>query len=444
MQEKKYFYLILFISLIVIIAIGFIIWQNVSLSGKTSPEMPYSSNPLTLLKGSPNFGYTHLQPDGNRFMPGNGSLPDSRMIDIQLSGKPRWIVAAPLDAGSIWAVVLEDGRVQAFKVGIEVEPISILPDKLPKGMPPLLMVNDGIPIIVTPPAADVSTLTHPVVLNNSKQIAFIDTGGNLILWNEKETARFEVNALPDSRILVDEKERLLFLTGATSLYDHGVLGDKIEATSITLLETTGKPGVALTITVPEQTVIEGISPIWVDMDGDGVREIIVTTSTAESGAQVIVYDQSGGIKAKGPVIGKGYRWRHQIAVASFGMGGELELVDVLTPHIGGVVEFFGMSGNTLMINARVSGYTSHVMGSRNLDMAVSGDFDGDGNVELLVPNQGLTKLGGIGRTESGAVVKWNVPAGGRISTNLAVVTLSDETMAVGVGRDDGILRLWLP
>ena len=70
--------------------------------------------------------------------------------------------------------------------------------------------------------------------------------------------------------------------------------------------------------------------------------------------------------------------------------------------------------------------------------------DGDGNVELLVPNQELTKLGGIGKTESGAVVKWSVPAGGRISTNLAAVTLLNGSVAVGIGRDDAILRLWLP
>ena len=76
-------------------------------------------------------------------------------------------------------------------------------------------------------------------------------------------------------------------------------------------------------------------------------------------------------------------------------------------------------------------------------MAAAGDFDGDGRVELLVPNQRLSELGGIRRTADGAEVAWTVSVGGRISTNLVGVALHDGSMVVGVGRDDGVLRLWL-
>ena len=43
----------------------------------------------------------------------------------------------------------------------------------------------------------------------------------------------------------------------------------------------------------------------------------------------------------------------------------------------------------------VPGFRSHKIKSRNLDMAVAGDFHGDGRVELLVPNQTLDEIGGI-------------------------------------------------
>lgn len=201
---------------------------------------------------------------------------------------------------------------------------------------------------------------------------------------------------------------------------------------------------ALTIPLLEPRVVEGIAPIWADLDGDGRREIIVTVSDADQGAQLLVFDENGERVAVGPAIGRGFRWRHQLVAAPFGPKGEVELADVLTPHIGGVVEFFRLEGPILNLAAQVRGFSSHARGSRNLDMALAGDVDGDGRVELLLPSQERTELGAIRRTADGAEVAWIVPLGGRISTNLAAATLSDGSLAVGAGRSDGVLRLWLP
>jgi hypothetical protein len=286
--------------------------------------------------------------------------------------------------------------------------------------------------------------SHPVPLGDAGGLAFIHESGDLVLWEAgAERARLAVDALPDARLLVDEAERLLFLSGPTTRYGHGALGDALEAVSITLVETLPEPRVAWTIRLPEPQVVEGIAPIWADVDGDGVREIVVTVSDADQGAQVVVYDETGARVATGPAIGQGYRWRHQVAVGDFGPGGETELVDVLTPHIGGVVEFYRMEGEVLRILARVPGYSSHGLGSRNLDMAAAGDWDGDGRVELLVPNQARDQLGGIRRTAEGATVAWTVPVGGRVRTNLAAVTLPGGSLALGVGREGAVLRLWL-
>jgi hypothetical protein len=148
--------------------------------------------------------------------------------------------------------------------------------------------------------------------------------------------------------------------------------------------------------------------------------------------------------ATGPAIGRGFRWRHQLVVAPFGPAGELELADILTPHIGGVVEFYQLAGNRLEIVAQVPGFSSHVLGSRNLDMALAGDLDGDGQVELLVPNQIRANLGAIRRSDAGAEVAWSVPVGGTLITNLAGVTLPDGRLAVGAGHSRNGLRLWVP
>ncbi len=94
--------------------------------------------------------------------------------------------------------------------------------------------------------------------------------------------------------------------------------------------------------------------------------------------------------------------------------------------------------------AQVPGYSSHEIGSRNLDRALAGDLDGDGRIELLVPDQAQESLGAIRRTNEGAETAWSIPLDGRLSTNLAAVTLPDGILALGVGLEEGLLRLWLP
>jgi len=158
----------------------------------------------------------------------------------------------------------------------------------------------------------------------------------------------------------------------------------------------------------------------------------------------VVFDESGERVASGPAIGRGGCRRHKVSVSPFGPGGEAEIVDVLTPHIGGVVEFYRTEGEFLPIVAQIPGYTSHVIGTRNLGMALAADFHGDGRLELLLPSQSRTELGAIRRTSVGAEVTWTLHLGRRVSRNLAASRLRDGSLTVGIGRDDGILRLWPP
>jgi len=387
-------------------------------------------------------GLTYHRPDGNRLVEGQASLPSTSPIDIELEGIPIWVAAVAYEAGTLWSVTLADGTVQGFSIQTgNVAPVELIPNQLPPGMPPLLWLEDGVPSLLVP-QGDFATNTHPVLLNEAGDMAYLDPAGNLIVQQSEITSTLAINALPDARLLVDEEERLVLLTDPTSRYAHGVLGDRLEAGSITLVATQPEPVVVRKINIAEPDVIEGISPIWADLNGDGVREIIVTHANSSEGARIVVYDESGVQVAAGPAIGRGNRWRHQLAVAPFGPAGELELVDVLTPHIGGTVEFYRWEGDALTIVAQHFGYTSHVIGTRNLDMAVAGDFDSDGKIELLLPTQQRRDLGAIVHTEEGATVAWSLPVGGLVVTNLAAATLESGEMAVGVGRSDGVLRIW--
>lgn len=208
------------------------------------------------------------------------------------------------------------------------------------------------------------------------------------------------------------------------------------------MDPTELPAVYDTIAIHITEIVEGISPIWTDLDGDGTREIILTISDLAGGACVITCNETGQLVAEGPAVGSGFRWRHQLAVAPFGPDGEIELVVMLTPHIGGVVEFYRLREGKLDIVARLPEPTFHVNGSLNLDMALAGDLDGDGRTELLVLSRGLTMLIGVRRIASGAEEGWSVEIGGRVSTNIAAVETASGGMAIGVGRADGALRIW--
>jgi hypothetical protein len=405
-----------------------------------TPEQP----PISIATDAPlTIAYTHQQPDGNRWLDGSGDVRHANPIDIALSGQPRWLVAAPYQNGSLWAVVLEDGSVQAFLLNASgAQPVPISPSILIPGAPAMLLIQDRVPILLTPPTNAASETTHPIWLPQSGIMAFIEKNGDLVFWGDGEVARLAVDALPDARILQDERGRILLFTGPTDRYQHGVLGDTIEAGSITLINTLPKPAISMTIHFSPK-VAEGIAPIWADLDKDGTREIIVTLSDENQGAQIVIYNENGELTAASAPIGRGYRWRHMLAAAPFAPGGAVELADVVTPHIGGIVEFLTLSEDILQTTATLNGYSSHTIGSRNLDTAIIGDFDADGLAELILPDQAMTNLGIIKRTALGAEVIGNLKTDSRISSNLAGVNLEAEGIGLGVGLENNTLRIWL-
>ena len=392
-------------------------------------------------------GLTYQMPDGNRVVSGQGDLPQQTPVEIALPGIPVWVVGAPYQDGVIWTIALQDGKiVTIFTSNQSASEYSNHISALMPGTPPNLTSSGNLYSLVNVPDIDQSPLTHPIYLPQSDQRAYITKNGDLkfIDTADRPVTILNVNALPDARIISDEQDRLLLLSDPSDKYSHGVLGDNIEATSVTLIETQPEPRIITVIPLLENEVIEGISPIWVDINGDEQREIIVTVSDLDLGAGIVIFSETGERLAEGPKMGRAYRWRHQIGYLTLGPEGENELVVVRTPHIGGVVEYYQYSDGNLTIAAEFTGITSHTIGSRNLDMAALGDFDGDGVNELLLTNPGLTELIAVRRTPAGAEQAWRIAIGGVMSTNLSGVTLPNGKIALAVGRDDGVLTLWLP
>ena len=378
-----------------------------------------------------------------QFLSAKTDLASATQIDIPLPAKPVWIAGIPHEDGIASAVAFEDGSLSAYLVNKEGHSeTEITPNKIPAGMPLTIYFSDGKLFALTAPS-DASPLTQPVIIErNPFKMAYIATNGDLVILQDEEQTRLAVNALPDSRILVNEEGKLLFLSEPTEKYTHGVLGDSIEATGITLVETQPEPKILQKITTPKPDVIEGIYPIWADMDKNGQREILVTLSNAQDGARIVAFSEDGNLLAEGIPVGTGYRWRHQLVVAPFGSTGENLLAVIRTPHIGGVLEIYRLNGNKLEIVKTISGISTHSIGSRNLFTAQAGDFNNDGQIDLLAPDQSHTNLG-IVTVESETII-W-LELGAKLITNLASVTSTANSQVVIVGGlSNNILRIWLP
>ena len=419
--------------------------------GSSEPSQNPESKPSATVQVTPLIpqttvaGYTHARSDGNRLVGGMGSLPGVEAIRLELLGRPVWVVGVPSGQGSAWAVVMDDGRVQGLRVTADgAEPASITPARLDPGKPPLLLENDGVLRLITAVDPDAAMLTHPVLLPAKGGIGFLDTGGDIRFKGGIAAGRIALDAVPDARIISRDGSRLLVLTAATTRYPHGAVGDDLEASTISIIAARPNPVIEGIIELPGEAVIEGLAPIWTDINDDGDPEILVTLSDKNSGARLVIYSEQGVLVAQSEAIGSGFRWRHQIAVGPFGPDGETEIVSVRTPHIGGIVEFFRWEGGQLELVAELPGYSSHINGSRNLDMALAGDFDGDGRVELLVPNRTFTRLGAVRRNQTGAEEAWSLPLDSRLTTNLAAVENADGSMTLALGVEDGTLLIWAP
>lgn len=380
-------------------------------------------------------GFTHQRATGNRLVDGAGSLPAADPVDVSLDGTPAWVVGVPAGDASAWAVVAEDGGVTGVRISDDgAERFGLPTSGVAAGAPPLLVGGDP-PGLVDVEADDAAPLTHPVPVEGGH--LYVAETGDLVLWDDGERDRASVDAPTDARIVTHE-DRAFVLADATGRYDHAVLGDGIEAGSVAVVDVGDGVTVERRIDVPGRAVVEGLSPLLAGVTGDGRREVLVTESGDGGGARLAAYRPDGTRVATSRTLTAG--WRHQLAVAPFGPDDVPEIAAVRKPHVDHRLQFFRREGDDLAVVAGASGYQSHTIGSRNLDGALAGDLDGDGDLEVLVPTTERDELAAVRRTADGAEAAWSVPMDGRLSTNVGAVAV-DGRVTVAAGTASGV-RFW--
>ncbi|MFP3853475.1 MAG: hypothetical protein ACLFWD_04175 [Anaerolineales bacterium] len=386
--------------------------------------------------------YPSNSPDGNHWLEGRGNFPEAEILRVDLGSEVQWVVGLGTEAGSLWLASDEIGELYIIRVETDQPEASLFNAVWPEAAPFGIRRTESGMEIVGERLQPASPLTYPALLP-AGDVVTISRNGRLLYSADGISRELDIAGLPDSRILVDERGRVALYINPTGSYDHGVLGDRIEADGLVVVEP--ETGELLWATEAEgELVFEGIAPLWVDFNRDGAREVLTTASDPSGGARYLLFTEGGGEAASSEAIGQGYRWRHAIAVGPLGPEGEWELVGVRTPHLKGVVEYFRWEGDHLEMMTELTGYSSHSLGSRNLDQAVAGDFDSDGGAELLVPTEDRSALAAIRRRSSGAVEEWRLELESILASNLAIACHGGEELALAAGLQNGVVQFWIP
>ena len=205
-----------------------------------------------------------------------------------------------------------------------------------------------------------------------------------------ETAKSErrPDMLPDGVIARGTGTiRAAWLTGPTRRYTHGVLGDDIEASGISIELETGE---VLSVVLGPDAVFEDRVPRLVDLTADGRDEVLVVKSYQTTGATLSLIAEVDGrlsIIAEGDPVGQPYRWLNPVGVGDFDGDGRVE-----TPHIGGTLVLSRLERGRLVSIQRIGGFSNHRMGSRELGLSAVLDANGDGVPDLAVPDNSRTSL----------------------------------------------------
>ncbi len=382
------------------------------------PDMPINPSPFSDKN-------TYVIHSANRYFSGSGSLPSesTRLQFSRADQNIKWVIASSEFGPDIaWAVVRDDGTWSTFRGGEDDVP------KLSTSSP--LEEHELLPVLIEDERRglrlNINAVSNPVDLELAAVLS-------------------DVENVPDGSTVRGAGSILYSYSGPTDRYPHGALGDKTEWSQLAVSsEEPGFGGDVFELSADE--VFEGLFPLVADLDGDGQQEIITTVSHPSNGARLVAFKLESDklVKiAESEPVGTGFRWLHQIAVAPFDPAGEIEIAVVETPHVGGLAKFYKLDGDKLVLTAsEAGGYMSHLNGSRNLDQAVAGDFDGDGSVELLVPSRDQQTLIALRRVEDSIEEVWRLELGSRLSSNLTVAETSDGGFVIGAGTEDGILHIW--
>jgi hypothetical protein len=412
---------------------------------------------LVLAQGAPVLAWplTYGATSANRVAAGRGTFPRLLVVSAVAEAPIRWIVSLPprricaIDVnGTLW--IFELGQTDLRVVGRYGEIAS------PDGPPVAVAIGEGRSAVVAVApdgrllvwnegvlrsfdvGGPLSRLTFPVPVNLESKawddlLAVAADGAVVMIGGlssaPRVVARVDAQALSDARITVGSLDgtaglQALVLSDPTDRYPHSALGDKLEASAVTVLTVAPNSLVFRgRYMVRAPAVLEDLIPILAPI-GEGRRPaVIVIKSVPGLGSSVMALGwRESGLKrlAEGPAFGQSNRWVHVVGAADLSGDSIPELIAVNTPHLAGVLVAYERRGDALVPTAKALGYSSHAFGSRNQDQAVIADMSGSGRLEIILPRQSRDVLAALEMSNGRWEERWALQLSGPVQSNLLV------------------------
>lgn len=212
-----------------------------------------------------------------------------------------------------------------------------------------------------------------------------------------------------------------WLAEPTDRYGHAVLGDAIEAGAL-MVELEG--GRTLGLRLTKSSVFEDRHARLADFNADGIDEIVVVESSLSKGAALAVYGIREGrlqLIGRDRWIGTRNRWLNPAGIADFDGDGRLEVAIVVTPHIGGTLRFLRPEGRTLVNVAEMWGFSNHAIGSRDQHLSAVTDWNGDGVVDLVLPDESRSIVRVVSLADGALNVLAEFPLGSGVAGNFELL-----------------------
>lgn len=170
-----------------------------------------------------------------------------------------------------------------------------------------------------------------------------------------------------------------------------------------------------------------------------MSKIVTIRSKVDAGAAIAIYGLRDGrfveIAATAP-IGRPNRWLNVAGIADFTGDGRPNIALVKTPHIGGRLEILTLEAGSLTRVAAAEGFSNHAIGSTELRLSAVADVDGDGVLDLALPDAERSALRIVSVRDGAIRSIAAIPLENRITT--AIGTLGPPGRPIFlVGLEDG-------
>lgn len=171
----------------------------------------------------------------------------------------------------------------------------------------------------------------------------------------------------------------------TDRYTHGVLGDAIEFGALIMTV----DGAEVLVRLPQTHVFEDVAPRLIDIDLDGVREVMVVETKMTEGARISIYDGAGALVAATPHFGRSNRWYSPVGAADLDGDGRVEVAFIDRPHLAKTLRVWRYVDGDFNEVAALGGLTNHRIGEADI---AGGIRECDNGPEMIVASANWSRL----------------------------------------------------